>query len=243
MMKISDALKIKDTNLLKDRVYETIKHEILSLNFPPNTQLVEQELCKGIGVSKSPIRDAFVRLEAEGLVSSIPYRGCFVSAMSIQEFVEIFQFREALEVYAIDKTLEKYGEADLKHMRQIIEKAIEYVDGGSEIDGYTHHMQFHTFVVAKLGNETISGIYRNAQDKLMRYLYIFKARNSNEQTLKVQHQNLLEHFDIIDAMAAKNRPRVLSILRSHLSNIHQFDLESEDLKMFSDTKTIENQKD
>jgi GntR family transcriptional regulator, rspAB operon transcriptional repressor len=240
-MQISgELLRIKDADLLKDRVYKGIKREILTLNFPPGMQLVEKNLCKGIGVSTSPIRDAFVRLELEGLVVTIPYKGCFVAKMSFQEFREIFQTREALEVYCLDKTLEGYSDEDTRKLRQIIERAIEYTNEKQEFEAYTHHLDFHSSIVEKLGNTIISGTYKNSQDRLIRYLHVFKRKNSDENTLRDQYTNLLEHFDMIDCIAAKDRSLALEKLRGHLSNTGKSYLINEKMKLFEYNKPIIN---
>lgn len=234
-MKIShNLLRINDVNLIRDRVYDAIKGEILSLKFPPNMQLVEQELSESIGVSKSPIRDAFVRLEAEGFVFSVPYRGCFVAGMSFRALLEIFQLREAIEVYALEKTLADYTNEDLLSLRNVIAEAIAKNISHSELDTYTHHLQFHYLIVQKLQNITMKNLHRNTQEKLIRYVHFFKGKHSDEHTRNDQYRNLVEHFDIIESIAAKDTDQAAAKLRHHLSNISKYKMNGEDLKLFED---------
>ena len=95
-----DAFKfsrMRTGSTLTERVYSSVKEAILSLNLKPGSPLVEDELAGQLGTSKTPVRDALLALERDGLVTKIPYKGTYVSELTEDDAVEIFQLRSALE--------------------------------------------------------------------------------------------------------------------------------------------------
>lgn len=110
--------KINDIQLLKDRIYQNIKSSIIELHLYPGEQLTEQRLADELGVSKSPIREALQRLEQNGLVHMVPYKGCYVSKLEKEECRELFQTREALELFCIDQKMDSYTEQDIRILRR-----------------------------------------------------------------------------------------------------------------------------
>jgi DNA-binding GntR family transcriptional regulator len=83
--------------LLKHRAYEDIKQRIVDPTLRPDEQLIEPRLAEQVGFSRSPIREAVQRLEQEGLVYSLPFKGRFVAEINNKAIRDIFQLREALE--------------------------------------------------------------------------------------------------------------------------------------------------
>lgn len=82
---------------LKELAYERLKAEIVSLAFPPGTWLREADVAARMGMSKTPFREACVRLAADGLVEIVPYRGAVVLGYDADDLREIFELREVVE--------------------------------------------------------------------------------------------------------------------------------------------------
>ena len=82
---------------LKDQVYQELKQAIVDLRLEPGQPLREATLSAQLGVSKTPVREALVRLQEEGLVTIEPYRGATVSGYAHDDLVEIYELREILE--------------------------------------------------------------------------------------------------------------------------------------------------
>ena len=80
-----------------DMVYEKIIEKIISEQLPPGTPLREERLAVEFGVSSTPVREAFRRLEYEGWIQSRPYHGSFTRKFSAQDIDELYQLREMLE--------------------------------------------------------------------------------------------------------------------------------------------------
>jgi len=111
-----------DQSLLKkDKIYETLKEKIIDFSFKPGEQLVEQVLSEQFEISKSPLREAFRQLEADGLVNLIPYKGVYVSVLSTKELNDICELREALEVFCLERGLNAYSNEDIEELEALTE--------------------------------------------------------------------------------------------------------------------------
>ena len=111
--------KTINIQLLKHQAYEGIKQRIINLTLRPNEQLIEQRLAEQLGISKSPIREAIQRLEREGLVYSLPFRGGYVAEVSEQDICDIFQLREALERFCVRNACLEYRDEEIRKIRKI----------------------------------------------------------------------------------------------------------------------------
>lgn len=99
-MTVGDPLEVVGRPQLKDLAYERLRAAIVSLALPPGTPLREAQLSTQLGISKTPIREAFVRLVQDGLVEVAPYRGATVKGYTRDDLVEIFEMRELMEGFA-----------------------------------------------------------------------------------------------------------------------------------------------
>ena len=206
--------KIQHIQLLKDRVYETIKESIINLSFLPGEQLIEQRLADALGVSKSPIRDAFQRLEQEGLVHSVPYKGCFVADISTRECRELFQLREALEHYCLEYGLDDYTEEDIAEFKQLMDSALSHMNHNDENAAVHTHLSFHYLIIKKSDNRLIASTYANMNDKMRRYIEIIIRSDPN----RVSHSSK-QHRILLEAIVEKKKERALRLLSAHLASV------------------------
>src|SRR6266545_1550547 len=98
---------------LWQRVYTHLREEILAGGLRPGTELAEVALSEQLGVSRGPIREAIGRLASEGLVTVRPRRGAVVRSVSKEEFLELYQVREALELMAVRLAVPRLTADDL----------------------------------------------------------------------------------------------------------------------------------
>jgi len=108
---------------VRKRVYEHLKTAILSGLLGPKERLTEEHLAETLGVSRTPVREALYKLEAEGLIRPLETRGFIVSGDSKKEVEELFEIRTVLEGYALRIISEKITEESLRRLNGFIEKA------------------------------------------------------------------------------------------------------------------------
>jgi DNA-binding GntR family transcriptional regulator len=103
-----------DGRLLRERVYEELRHDILTCELMPGTEIREAELAARFEVSKSPVRDALISLEREGLVITIPRQGYRVAPVSISDMLDMFHLRAALERASMERIIRHTSDEQLK---------------------------------------------------------------------------------------------------------------------------------
>jgi len=219
--------KISDFPLLKDKVYEIIKKNIIGLSLPPNSQLVEKRLAEEMGVSKSPIREALLRLEREGLVYTIPFKGCFVAKITPQDLQETFQLREALETYCVQQGCEAFSGKEINRLKEILVEGDEALQANDVNRCYSVNTLFHDTLVSNTKNSKIQRTYANLRDHLDRY------RNIASRILGRVAKSHQEHVLIIQAMEVRDdaqaRKQIVDHVRSVLIDIlHSEELGSSD---------------
>src|SRR2546430_13019898 len=113
---------------LWQRAYEYLREEILSERLQPGTELQEVALSQQLGVSRGPIREAIGRLASEGLVTVRPRRGAVVRLLSKEEFLELYQVREALEMMAVKLAVPRLQPEDVEELQGLIDAMGEHAE-------------------------------------------------------------------------------------------------------------------
>jgi DNA-binding GntR family transcriptional regulator len=154
-----------EIQLLSNRVYDFIKTGIINLSYKPGEQLIERRLTAELGVSKSPIRDALQRLERENLVYMIPFKGSYVANVSKEQYEEMHQVREALEVYCLSRGLTTYTEEEIiqKFGNKLIENI--YSNLSDKIKRYINIAEKHIPSRVKLANEEHRDLLKTIEEK------------------------------------------------------------------------------
>lgn len=132
LTEVLDANDLNGEGSLVDQIYGLLRKLIINLSLPPELALVEQEVASVLKVSKTPVREAIIRLSREGLVQVVPKSGSYVTAVSLDRYLEAFFVRTQLEVGCI-KRLAKRGvdmaeEVKLKALLTVQQEALEQND-------------------------------------------------------------------------------------------------------------------
>src|SRR5215470_20083861 len=109
--------RARRTENLSGQVYNQIKTLILGNEILPGQKLHHQELSERLGVSRTPVREALTRLVQEGYVSFLPNRGFTCKEIRLQEAEELYEVREALEAFAVERALRNLTETGLNRLR------------------------------------------------------------------------------------------------------------------------------
>src|SRR6478609_9485531 len=105
---------------MSQRVYDTVRNAIVQLQLRPGHLLSEAELARYMGVSRQPVREAFIKLAEAGLVEVRPQRGTFVKLISIREVQNSRFIREAIELAVIRKAAERIGPSGIAELRELV---------------------------------------------------------------------------------------------------------------------------
>src|SRR6185369_3619200 len=126
--------------------------EILSERLEPGAELLEVPLWVELGVSRGPIRESIGRLAAEALVTVRPRRGAVVRSLSKDEFLELYQVREALEMIAVRLAVPKLEPEDVAQLEVLIDAMSSHAERDEVEEFFGANVAFHGRIFAACGN-------------------------------------------------------------------------------------------
>lgn len=140
---------------LRDVVFENLRESILTGRLKPGQRLMEIQLAEGLGVSRTPVREAIRKLELEDLVVMLPRKGAYVTNMSLKEILDVLEVRSCLEGLGAKLAAKKRNEKDIEKLKEIVssfkeltqkcknDKDINEMIPISEVDIELHHFIFN----------------------------------------------------------------------------------------------------
>jgi DNA-binding GntR family transcriptional regulator len=200
---------------LKARAYAAVKEAILSLRFEPGMPLVESDLAQQLGISKTPVRDALQELEREGFVTRVPFKGTYVTDVTVTDIVEFFQLRAALEGFAARLAAPMLSDAELDQLDRDLAAAAVALAEGDLARCSSLGQCLHNACLDKAGNARLASITRNLDDHVRR-LRILSDRISGRLGKSAQ-----EHRRILAAMRLRDPSAAEEAMRSHLLSVLQ----------------------
>ena len=145
---------------LAEQIFEILQQVIANGDLGPNERLVEVQIARGLGVSRTPVREALKRLEITGYARTAPGGGIVVSDDSTVNIRNLFEIREALETMSIDLACQRASEEQINEVEQYYIKMIQAIKD-NDLDQYLElHRAFHEGLCEGCGNEQLSSLVR-----------------------------------------------------------------------------------
>jgi phosphonate utilization transcriptional regulator len=190
------TIALLQSSSLTSVVQQEIERAILQGEYAPGAKLVEANVAERLGVSRGPVREAFRMLEEAGLVRTEKNRGVFVRDIPIEEAVEIFDLRAAMDELVGRKLASSITPAQMKELKGLVD-AMEKAVKAEDTRGYhLLNLKFHDRLVEMAGNSKLTAIYR----KLIKELSLFRRLNLADGWLMPISAG--EHRQIIKAIAS-----------------------------------------
>jgi phosphonate utilization transcriptional regulator len=190
------TIALLQSSSLTSVVQQEIERAILQGEYAPGSKLIEATLAQKMGVSRGPVREAFRMLEEAGLVRTEKNRGVFVRDIPIDEAVEIFDLRAAMDELVGRKLAASITPAQLKEIKGLGDAMEKAVKGQDTYNYHLLNLKFHDRLVEMAGNSKLTAIYR----KLIKELSLFRRLNLAEG--RVLPISASEHRTIIKAIAS-----------------------------------------
>lgn len=198
---------------LKDSVYLKLRQEIVTATLPPGYVLREAELAARFGVSKTPLREAFVRLEKDGFVQIAPYRSAVVTGYSQQDLREIYEVRELLEGLCAREAAVSIATEDLAALNRIVRDSTAAFEAG-DTDRLTALLdEFDVVLYAQSRNSRIIAMLENIRDHVTRIGRLTVAIPGRMGT------SVREHQAIYEAIVQRDGPRAETLMRQHILSV------------------------
>lgn len=188
-------------------IAERLRGEILEGRLPPGTRIRQEAVASDFGVSRIPVREALSQLEREGLITNVPHAGARVARLDLQEHLEIYRIREALEPIAIAESATRLTPEQLDELRQM---EVEFEQLGTDPERWLEaDRRFHlaTYAAAPMPRllEMIEGFWNSTQHYRRAYLSTLDAEG--HRLVYYEHALILDALERHDAADAEARQR------------------------------------
>jgi DNA-binding GntR family transcriptional regulator len=198
------------TPSLVDEAYEQIRRRILDNAWPPGHRALEQEVALALGMSRTPVREALMRLQAEGLVEVIPRHGMRVLPVSPNDMREIYEILTALECMAAELLAQRLpSDKDLEPLVAAT-KAMDKALKAEDLDAWAAaDERFHAQLVELAGNRQLQATVLNYWDR---------AHRARMFTLRLRPQpvnSTQEHMLMVQRLRAGDVPGAAAVTRAH----------------------------
>jgi DNA-binding GntR family transcriptional regulator len=197
-------------------VYESLKQSIVDLRLEPGAPLDEVRLAERFDMSRTPVREALVRLAAEGLVTQLPNRNTIVSPI---DFGQLPVYFEALTLmYRVTTRLAASGrtERHLETMRHYQSRYAEAVTHGDVPGMIGNNRDFHVAIAEAAGNPYFTTLFTRLLDEGRRILRLYYYRSFNDH---LPRKYVQEHDAIVDAIEARDAPLCERLAAEHAGQI------------------------
>lgn len=209
---MANFTKIRNRELLSQRVYRIIKRDIIRGKLVSNTRLFEEKIAEQMEISRTPVREALRLLSAEGFVTLVPNYGIVVNQVSPQDLEEVLNIRLLLETYAAYLAVSKISEKDIINLKTIIEQMEEAVASKDALTYSNLNSKFHKSIMKLSENKKLCEICDNLYEQSEHWI---KALGVPE---RLKH-SIQEHKEIFHALEKKDAVNSKQAMEKHLKNV------------------------
>lgn len=205
---------LNDKYSLRGRVFQKIRNDILSGKYKEHEELKEVAIGEELGVSRTPVREAFRQLELEGLIRMVPNKGAYVTGITAKDVKDIYMIRSLLEGLCARMATEKITKEQLEEMEENIYLAQFHADKG------------HMDQMAELDNRFHDILYAACDSKMLEHLlrdfhqYVLRIRQKTLSTNSRGRASNDEHRQIMEAIKAKDEKKAEQLANQHIINAY-----------------------
>ena len=210
MEKLLPGIRVTRRRALREETYQAIKRAILRGKVKPGKRLKEEQLAAEIGTSRTPVREAFHKLEQEELVTRLPRGGFVVREWSRSDVEEIFGIRSVLESYAAFLAMEKMDKVKLGMLEDKLRESEEYVKRGETEKLIQLNTEFHDILYKSSNSPKLYHMINNLRDYFYRYRVAILGVNG------IPQRSLRDHKEMLSAMKKKDSALVEKLVREHI---------------------------
>jgi len=194
--------------------YESLLERLLKGELKPGQRLLETETAAAMGISPTPVRDAFARLEQDGLVEILPRRGAVVSSFTATDAAELYDLRELLEVHALRGAFARHTGpeevVELPRLKAISLEGEAHTRAGDPMGFNRVDVEFHALLLAMSGNSRLIKLHRLLHNQVQRVRLQTVQLPGRPATAQADHREL------VAALEAWDQPLAETILSGHI---------------------------
>jgi DNA-binding GntR family transcriptional regulator len=191
------------TGATSDMVFAVLHEAILSGTLPPGQRLAEEAFASLFNVSRTPVREAFVRLETTGLAHRVPRRGLVVGRITPQEIVEVYVVRETIDGLAAFLAAQSATPGDVAHLVSINSEFARAAERGDTEEMARLNLEFHTAIAAAARNSLLVQFLEHIHHLVRRFPGTTFQHPGRAKTAVEEHERLIDAIRAGDAARAR----------------------------------------
>lgn len=193
-----------------DVATELLRNAIVDGTLPPGKRLKEEELARSLGISRTPVREALVMLQAEGMIDASPNRGSTVRSHNANELDDLYQLRALLEGHAARRAAAHASDELVGELWASCERFDGLISTGEVHDLVQENLSFHTLILDAAGSERLESIVRTVTDLPLVYRsYIWYSPEQRKISLHY-------HQQITRALESRDGERAELVMKEHV---------------------------
>lgn len=195
---------------LSERVFQSLKTGILSLQIKPREHLIIGDIAREYNISRTPVREALIVLEREGWVEQDGRRGAKVTVPSAQSILELIEIQAALEGYVVRKAASLLKETDFQALESLLERADRAIANGEQSLGRSLGEDFHRYLARKVGNQRLRSQIEQMQEHVDRVRPLIW-----QQGLAPIERSAQQHWQIFHALKRGDVHKAEELMTEH----------------------------
>ncbi|GAA1824085.1 GntR family transcriptional regulator [Planosporangium flavigriseum] len=202
--------KVRVEGSLTGKVGEALRSAILSGELVAGQLYSVQDLAEVLGVSRTPVREALIRLASKGMVQFERNRGVRILQSTPSDLEEVFELRMLLEVPAARLAVARMRDDDVVELRKCFDGMISAADAGDERSLMMHDRRFHAVILSAAGNQRLTALVDSLRD------LVLTRGVTTAGTSRTLHDIANEHLPIVERFEARDADGVASAMHAHV---------------------------
>ncbi len=204
---------------LRDKAYKKIYNALLVGKFKPGERIFEEDISSQLNISRTPVRQAMRKLEEQGLIDIIPYKGSKVSEINQEEAMDLLEMCELLEVYLCKKACKEATNKDIEELKSTSKSFKKAYKNENMEKMQLSNFEFHMKIAECNKNVLSYKMYKNIRSR-MNLISVYTLPFSNRDRLSIE-----EHEDIIQAIDNSDVDKAKASASKHVQRIKKVTLE------------------
>lgn len=204
-MSSKSGLRIDSRDTLHLKVCNVIREAILKGEFKPGERLKQSDLAEAMGVSRMPIREAFRKLESEGLIKLEPHKGAIVKSIHIGDIEEIYALRAELEKMAVYQSVDLLTDEDFQQLSFLVDE----MENSEDVDDFIgYNIDFHRLLIKRCKWERLNTFISTLWNGLPQQTpHILRGQKETSN---------VEHRSILNALLSKDKETASRLVSEHI---------------------------
>ncbi len=205
--------RIEGYELLTQKVYKVLKEAILKGDISKGERLVELQIARQLGTSRTPVREAIHRLAMEGLVELVPNQGAFVAGISLRDVEEVFQIRSVLEGLAVKLFALRWDEGKMMELESKLCEMRKAIGKGDIVSYADSDSKFHRLLWLFSGNNRLLKVL----DSVVPYIDAYRLRSLHIPG--VMEKSFEDHLNLVDLLKRRDAEGAEILMRKHVERV------------------------